>query len=251
MILYPRTSSSVPLHQEKLIFHSHPIQKKTFNRNSAPYFISGRKGKHAELISPKSTGKFIGTVSKSTKNDFTLDTEETLHNGDGLCFIDNDQLKGIRVNTVKNNKIITREHNHPPAGTKIFRNLDIRFHHSLSQSNNCRKIALTARVSLLHGKLHLHLQDSDAIISSTPLQYIPTEKAKNRDMLKKTLLRQLVKTGDTPFILNEITIECDNTDFVPVAEINKWRRESLKNHIAARQKAYCPLFQRRQDIPNG
>lgn len=54
------------------------------------------------------------------------------------------------------------------------------------------------------------------------------EKAINKPITEERLLAQINKTGDTPFIFNEIVIDLDDGLAVPVSEINNLRRSALE-----------------------
>ncbi len=53
------------------------------------------------------------------------------------------------------------------------------------------------------------------------------EEAKKRPLSEEELVRQIGKTGDTPFVITEWNVDCDGKSFVPVAAVNGLRREAL------------------------
>ncbi|MCR4640458.1 MAG: U32 family peptidase [Lachnospiraceae bacterium] len=53
------------------------------------------------------------------------------------------------------------------------------------------------------------------------------EPAKKRPLAEAEILRQIRKTGDTPFVIEELTPDCDENSFVPLAELNALRRDAL------------------------
>lgn len=56
---------------------------------------------------------------------------------------------------------------------------------------------------------------------------ITAEKARNRALSEEDIRKQVMKTGDSFFEINDITIETDGESFVPVSAINDLRRRAL------------------------
>lgn len=55
----------------------------------------------------------------------------------------------------------------------------------------------------------------------------PAQVPKNQPMDADTILRQLKKTGDSPFVFEELKAEGDENVFLPVRQLNTMRREAL------------------------
>lgn len=53
------------------------------------------------------------------------------------------------------------------------------------------------------------------------------EMAENKPTNKETIERQILKTGDSDFRISEISIDVDNSIFVPISKINELRRRAL------------------------
>ena len=47
-------------------------------------------------------------------------------------------------------------------------------------------------------------------------------------MTKDDLTKQIIKTGDSDFCFDEITVDTDDKSFVRVASVNRLRREALQ-----------------------
>lgn len=92
-------------------------------------------------------GEYIGKVTNVGRNSLTVMTSKTLHNGDGLCFIDKDrQIQGFLVNGVDGKTVIPNQMRPVTKGTDIYRNSDPIRMKSLEQSKNCRKIDIKLRL---------------------------------------------------------------------------------------------------------
>src|SRR5574344_207078 len=116
----PKTSSG------KVFTNFIPDINKTFNRNYTDYFLENRK-KTFNFNSPKFVGAKIGKISKIGKNYFELDTKNELHAQDGLCYFENNEIKGFLINKIDNNKIYPAKLLEIKIGTELFRNVDSEF----------------------------------------------------------------------------------------------------------------------------
>ena len=53
-----------------------------------------------------------------------MEGEEAINNGDGLCYLDGGELKGIRVNHADGKWLVCNEVVKIKAGTELYRNYD-------------------------------------------------------------------------------------------------------------------------------
>ena len=115
--------------------------EKSFNRGFTDYFIHGRQPNIGSPFTPKSMGEFIGEVKWCNSVQMEILTDKTLHNGDGLCFLDkNDELIGIRADVVHGNKVSCNRPHGAQRGYKIYRNYDIEWQRLVEASTGNRKI---------------------------------------------------------------------------------------------------------------
>lgn len=231
-----------------------PDPEKTFNRGQTEYFLRKKRRKSAEIRSPKSSGKFLGRILQVRANSFLLDSEQPVHNGDGLCFFHPQRgLLGFRVNRVKGTELFLKD---PPAkvalsaGTEIFRNVDTQFNKLLGQSKNCRKINLQVILDETRDGLHLEIIDEDGIRSRTESP-IEKEKATSPGSSEKIAKRQLQKTGGTPFEIQAIQTNLDPALFLPASSMNELRRRAFAAHEEVRKKQNRPaeVQTRPNDVP--
>jgi putative protease len=72
---------------------------RTFNRGYTDYFVNERHQSIGSWESPKSKGQYIGKLIKTIGNSYEIENGHLLNNGDGLCFInENNEADGIYVN---------------------------------------------------------------------------------------------------------------------------------------------------------
>ena len=221
----------------KSIYPFIPDVEKSFNRGFTDYFLTGRSECFSPY-SPKSRGKCIGNVIRSDGNTILIDTgmdkNIEVSSQDGLCFEADNMLDGFLVNKAErvNNAILVTPNKQISIkkGTKIYRNLDVKFEKELLKPVK-RKI--DAVVNVYEDKIELI--DEDSVSVSIPMP--EGELAKNQQKMNETFLKQFSKTGDSDFYLNEINIKAD-VPFLPVGEINKLRREAFEKLMQKRLVSY-------------
>lgn len=75
----------------------------------------------------------------------------------------------------------------------------------------------------------------------------PGQIPKSRPTTAEELKKQLMKTGDTPFVFEELTLEVPEQIFCPVGQLNRMRREAL----AGLEEAYLEKMNRAKEQPEG
>ncbi|WP_251621499.1 peptidase U32 family protein [Odoribacter lunatus] len=210
-----------------------PDPERSFNRGCSSYFFTGRPKSLVNMNTPKSVGKPIGKVLEVRGNRLLLDTVETLSNGDGLCYLQNGELKGIRVNIAEGNRITANEPVKVAVGTMLYRNYDRRFITDIEKQKSIRKIRITIGVEENCGKLKLTAIDEDNTKTEVESGNC-FEKASNSQQ-KERILQQLKKCGDTCFVCKQVHYSGD-TLFIPSAELNTLKRKLLDNLMAEREK---------------
>ena len=222
--------------QGKVSFDFTPNPLLSFNRGFTSFYLSGTNdfsgGFHA-----KSMGEYIGTVKQSMGTNMTLDTSQTLHNGDGLCFPNDHSLEGFLVNSVQNNQITINKPLYLKKGTRIFRNKNVAFEKQLAQSNTTRKIWISALLKEEKEGFSLQFQDEEGNQGVACLKS-PKEPAKNTDRFEENLFRILGKSGDTVFALQELDIKFSEPYFLPLSEWNTLRRSAMADLEKNRAEAY-------------
>ena len=209
----------------------YPNPEKSFSRGFTDYFIHGRQKYIDAPYSPKSMGEYLGTIEKVKNKSVTIRTGKTLHNGDGLCFLDRENnLLGFNVNavsrdasmlptikhidtsknrqiqrqTITSNSDISMATRFKIEGSKIFRNSDLVWQKEVEKSQGNRKMKIdliftdTEDGFALSAKLH----DTDSEYITT---YLSTEKeiANNAEKALENIKNKLSQWGDTEFVVEE------------------------------------------------
>ena len=226
---YTRASSGI----SKITFT--PNLSKSFNRGFTDYFSYGRQHYIVSLESPKSFGEYIGTIKSVGRNSMIINTKLSLHNGDGLCFIDRDGLTGFRINRAEENTIFPAEMPNVNVGTKIYRNYDHEFETQLSKKTAERKISAVINVGELPFGFALEIRDEDGVSISIAE---PFEKNPAKTEQIENIRLQLSRTGNTPFEITEVNIDFKTQWFIPSSILSDWRKKLVEKLLSARKINY-------------
>lgn len=210
----------------KLIYNFTPDPDNTFNREYTDYFIDGKK-ENINSLSTKPLGKFLGKVIQ-TNNDFlVLDTSFEIINGDGLCYInENNELSGFYVNKIEKNRIFHNE-GIIKTGTSFFRNYNHNFIKKLNDIENCRFIEIDLNFDETEKGFVLNASTTDSIYNSKSEIIIEKNIAKSPESAIENIRKQLNKDGGTSFVIREININTKLPYFLPISLLNSLRRDVL------------------------
>lgn len=226
-------------------FDFEPRLDKSFSRGFTRYFLQGRDREIASFDTPKSLGEEMGTMKEQRGNYLTLAGVKPFHNGDGVCFLDEQgRLQGFRINRADGNKLY-------PAGdiprikprTRLYRNFDQEFERVLARKSAERKIGI--QWELVDTPLGFALTAADEDDNRITLSF-PYSKELARTPQQENLRTQLGKLGNTPFeVMNSspeaasaIAIKLSQNWFIPVSAIADWRRQAIDKLVAARRITY-------------
>ena len=225
-----------------------PNLEKSFSRGFTDYFLHGRQKNIDAPFTPKSMGEHIGEIKKIDGKRITVElkadrhfdrsgeisyqgrreanVDTTLHNGDGLCFLDkNNELQGFNVNGVEGNVVLASTVISSEAKRSreisLYRNFDIVWQKSVENSTGNRKIAINLEFSETSDGFRLTAVDENASIS---LQ-CPKDIAKNPEKALETIRTKLSQWGDTKFSIENIDIQLDAIYFIPASVLGAMKRQ--------------------------
>lgn len=216
-----------------------PDVERTFNRGYTDYFLSGRQPM-ASFETQKSRGKYVGRVKSVRGNTLEIAGDEVFANGDGLCFIGADgRMQGFLVNGVNGRFVIPNKMPEINVGTMLWRNNDQRFEKTLQGKTAERKIIVSMRFSATPDGFALEVRDEDGIFFSS---FLTAEHTPSNDSTKAKalIIKQLSKTGDTPYVVSEVVDSTDGAFFVPASSLNQLRREALESLSEHRIRHFHP-----------
>ena len=205
-----------------------PNLEKSFSRGFTDYFLHGRQKNIDAPFTPKSMGEYIGEIKKIDGKRLTVRLKEgiTLHNGDGLCFLDeNNELQGFNVNGVDNDSILSSaslSFRAPQArGTSLYRNYDIQWQRSVDASTGNRKLPINLEFSETSDGFKLTAKNENV---SVCLQ-CQKDIAKNPEKALETIRTKLSQWGDTKFVVENIDIQLNTVYFIPASVLGEMKRQ--------------------------
>ncbi|PXY41042.1 peptidase U32 [Flavobacterium cheongpyeongense] len=212
---------------------------RTFNRGYTDYFVNERHSSIGSWESPKSKGQYIGKLIRTIGNAYEIENGELLNNGDGLCFInENNEADGIYVNKAENGKIYPNVLKEIKDGTFIYRNNDIAFIKIVEREDSAiRKIGTTLLLTENENGFELIATDEDENVSTVRLEHAK-EQTKSGESIEENIKTQLAKTGFTPYSADEIDVVFSQNWFLPISKINEMRRNVFEQLTEIRLANY-------------
>lgn len=220
-------------------FFFEPNPKKTFNRGFTPYFVAGYREKIASMETPKAMGQWIGTLRQDNKGRLFYQGKETIVNGDGLCFINEDgEVEGFNVNCVQDNLLTPHKTLSRFSQVDLYRNVDKVFEKKLSEKSAERKIALDILFEEMTEGFQLTLRDEDGceIVEMFHVEKVPAQKP---EMALQQLRNSLSKLGGTPFELRNLQV-LSQPYFFQASAVNRWRSDAVEQLLAQRVAHFHP-----------
>ena len=200
--------------------------EKSFNRGFTDYFINGRQKGIGSPFTPKSMGEYIGEVSWCNPLRMEIDTDKTLHNGDGLCFLNQDnELIGLRADVVNGKTVSCNRPHGAFRGAKVYRNLDLEWQKQVDASTGNRKIDIELTLSETETGYELSAQLPSAQLSIINCQ-LSTEKitANNPEKATENIQKKAMQWGDTVFNPVHLELKFDGPRLIPASAIGEMKR---------------------------
>jgi putative protease len=233
--------------------------EKSFNRGFTDYFINGRQKGIGSPFTPKSMGEYIGEVSWCNPLRMEIETDKTLHNGDGLCFLNQDnELVGLRADVVNIGRdgVHTVSTNRPHGayrGAKIYRNLDLEWQKQVEASAGNRKIDIDLVLSETETGYDFSAflrRDARPCVSTS----IQCDKilANNPEKATENIQKKALQWGDTIFNPVNLELKFKEPRLIPASVIGEMKRdlvtkltdelvENHKNNRECRRDGACTV----------
>jgi collagenase-like PrtC family protease len=223
----------------RTIYNFDSQMDKSFNRGYTDYFVNQRKSKIGSWETPKSQGEYIGKLLGTEVNGYRIENSDLLNNGDGLYFVNEEgHADGDRVNIIINGLVIPNNFRVLPIGTEIYRNHDATFTKLVEREDAViRKIGVNLQFAETTEGFLLTAIDEDGHTSQIELK-TAKELTKNGESIEENIAKNLAKTGNTPFVVDELNVKFSQAWFLPISKVNEVRREVLEQLMDVRVKEY-------------
>ena len=219
----------------RTFYNFEPEMDRSFNRGYTDYFVNKRKEKIGIWDTPKSQGQFIGKVLEVKANGYVIENYEKLTNGEGLYFVNsNGEADGAQVNIIVNDIVVLNVLKSISVGTTIFRNSDAEFIKMVEQERSAiRKIGVHLHFSEIHKGFRLLAIDEDGHKSEMILK-MEKSLANSGESVIPNIKKNLSKTGNTVFVVDEIDVQLIDNWFLPISKVNEIRRDVLQQLVEIR-----------------
>ena len=203
-----------------------PQPDKSFNRGFTDYYITGRRTDVTSFATPKSVGEPIGHVKEVGRGFITVSSAKALHNGDGLCYIDErGLLQGFRVNRVEGTRLFLKDMPRTlRARTPLFRNYDQEFERLLSRPSAERRIPVTMHLYEVPFGFALTLADAQGRNATVSLT---CDKELAHTEQRAGIEKQLAKLGGTILVAERVDIDFTANWFIPSSVVADMRRRAV------------------------
>ena len=242
-----------------------------FNRQfTNGYIMNDQPGDVMGRGSSGHEGLYIGDITNIDGTKVTIEIKNKeipviLEKGDGIAFKYNGKIKGIYLeNIIKQdeNEIIIDTTRLVKVGTEVFISYSAKTHESLKQFKNesiKSKIPISVTFNFqkdLTASIKVEYYIDDELINFRHKGIARFEEAKNRPITRESIIKQLEKTGGTPFYMENIKFnDMPNNLFIPISGLNKIRRdildkaqELLLNHYTPTKKSIKATRKRLQEF---
>ena len=237
--------------------------EKSFNRGFTDFFINGRQKGIDSPFTPKSMGEYIGEVVWCNPLRMEIETDKVLHNGDGLCFLnDENELVGLRADvvTLGRDGVHTVSTNKPHGahrGAKIYRNYDLEWQKQVDASTGNRKVGIDLVLSETEMGYELMAsvcRDAARHVSTR----IDADKvtANNPEKATENIRKKAMQWGDTMFNPINLELQFAEPRLIPASVIGEMKRQLvtkltealIENHRNSRSAATMSLRAERSEV---
>ncbi len=216
--------------------------KKLFNRGFTKGHLLGETGQSLmETKRPNHKGTHLGSVVSVNRNRIVLELSDTLTQGDGIKFESSDTgficnkiyLKGMLVSHADAGDTIELDAKaRVKIGENVLKTSDALLMKSLENYDE-KKIPITAHL-IAHKSEPMVLNFTDSYGNSISTTGDIVQPSKTRPTTEAELIDSISKLGGTPFVMDNITADCDEDIFVAKSQANALRRAATESLITAR-----------------
>ncbi len=237
--------------------------KKIFNRGYTTGLLYSQHGSNLyHPIRPNHMGVPIGKIIGLKKNRIVVKLEDTLHQHDGVRVLMDQEDIGFMVNRMYLNHLLVNQaftndiveiecRGAFKKGAKVVKTSDVELEKQLDQKDQMlRKVPIQATVyARVNSPLQIVFTDETHTIT---MQGTILQQALTHPTSKETLIKQLNKTKDTIFEIQDIHFEMANDVFISIKEMNALRREGLAKLYEIRantmHRQYREMPIKKQDV---
>ncbi len=231
--------------------------KQIFNRDFTTGYYFGNQGK--ELMSysrPNNRGLSLGKIIDSDRRWLTIQLAEEMSIDDGYLILDGDEEIAGKVRELRDKDGYLLESGHKgqivrllAAGTverprEIYKTSDNRLLQAAQATyrrpSTIGQRAVDFKITAKLGQLLFLEGKSGQYTAAASSDYV-VETAQKHPSDEESIIKQLDRLGNTPFILGETSVVLDEGVMVPASELNKLRRTVIEALMSQEDKPIVTL----------
>lgn len=223
--IFARKTDFAPASRGRCTYGFEVNPEKSFSRGFTDFFVKGRQKGIDSPFTPKSMGEYVGDVTWCNSVRLELRTDKTLHNGDGFCFLnEQNELQGLRADVVNGKTISCNRPHGATRGTKIYRNFDNEWQKQVETSTGNRKIDI---------QLVMAETDEGYALKALPFGVetrLTTEKivANNPEKATENIRKKALQWGDTVFNPTELELLFAQPYLIPASTLGEMKRDLVQ-----------------------
>jgi len=232
--IYRRSLDNIYNNKVQNVDNDTKVLTQLFNREGfSKAYLYGNTGKNMMAYKvPKNSGIPIGIAN----NDLSVTILDNVSIKDGIMFCEDGFaiLKIIKdgvetQNAVSGDSVLLKPTKYK-AGDLLYKISDVHLMEELSKSYSDkfkRKIGLDFSIEFSKNKplkISTNYMEKNFCVTGDLIQ-----EALSKPLDRERIIKNLSKTGDTPFLINEVNFDSFDEAFVPMATLNSVRRELIEN----------------------
>ena len=213
-----------------------PDPAKSFNRGFTRYFMSGRVEKIASMVTPKSIGQPVGSVTDLGRGFFRLIVPICRTEMVSAFFPGTANLRAFAWSGLNKGKIFPNTLKGLAKGILLYRNHNTAMVRLLQKASGQRRIRVEMDVAFEGDGVCLRVFDEDGNKAEglCTVPYVaPKDPVAQKDLIKK----HLSSTGSTSFMVDALRIR-GQIGFVTISVLNSLRRGVFDQLLKTRSENY-------------
>lgn len=211
------------------------ILEQLFNRGGFTngYFESYSGKDMMSIEKPKNWGVYLGKVESVDKGRCIIKTVEPLNPGDGIeIWTDKEPHVGTNISksSQRGEKMaVYIKDGEIKKGNLVYKSYDKELMDTLAKSyeKNIRYMAIHGEFSAKVGEpMYIKIYNDSGLFIENKGNIV--DSAKNQPITVDKINEQLSKTGNTPFKFVSLELDIDNNIYIPISQLNEFRRESIQ-----------------------
>lgn len=218
--------------------------QKIFNRGFTLGHLEHQMGSRLmSPLRPNHIGIEIGKVIQVQRDKITIKLHHELNQGDGIRFLDEKEDVGFVVNYIYKNKLLVNQ-GLPNEVIEVENSGHIQVGAAVLKTSDCKQLAIlqktidaNLRKVVIHGSITLKQNErvgisvwDDEGFHSEIQSEDCCERALQTPLDRTRVMKQIKKTGSTPFIFDSLDVSLDEGITYPISKLNELRRLILEQH---------------------